>query len=906
MKTIKFLAALVLFMAAGMTNANAAVDFLGHSAIDFNGTWYYAGTNHSWCTGGAFNGANLGVVNGSISLGGQSQTWENGNVNWNSGVVTMGYRIDDGADQSIELHYYKFENNNNFFQSGGADFATSTIDISGLAFGHHTLAVWFNCGDAWDSNNSANYVASFTVLSIDTDYQPTDDGYYYINMPTDNQSNMTTIDMTGFTRPFKVYDAGGKDGNYPYDRYGGYLILKAPEGYVIQVTGSVQLIKGSSYVDYLSFINGDPSTWNNGNPWNKPADRLAQFVEPTASGNTIDIGAVTSADRGICLVLIAANDRSNGRTAGLDLTVNFISTSESHSISVGSATGGSATASPTSAAVNTPVTISATPDAGYLPNDFTAVDANGHSVPVTGGWYSGNEATLTMGASDVTVTPHFTNVLSADDGGLYVNTPYYNTPSTPKVVNIPAGVTSFKIYDYGGKDGKVQQQSNGYLLLKAPDGFLFEISGTSNLATNDIVNIYDGATNSSSSRLGYAAGPNGNLGLLESTGNQMLVYLWIQNTQGNAYDGIDLTVNVIDPQAQAFDITIESAANGSLSTTTTTGLHMNDDITLTVTPNPGYMLNGLTIQRTVGSDVYDVQFAGGLWYSGNPNEATFKMPLGNVTVTPVFAKTTELTANMVKGSQEIHIPNGVSSFKLYDDGGPGGDYSKSFTGTTEITAPCGYILRVSGTATVTNSSSNYIYIMDTTGYPKTIQENYYGNDDTPLTIGPIVSPEKWFAVEFRTGTAGTRPGFELTFEILPISELTETLYNKEATNLGAKVYWTTFYHADQAYELSAYAQAFTLTSDGALHLVGIDGKVVPAGCPVIVKCLKESVTYTATTRTAEPYPGNVLKGTTANLKVKDVYVLNAKNGVLGFYKFTGTLGSVTPGSTGKAYLESNL
>ena len=164
-------AALTLLLAvAGITNASAAASWVGSSAIYVNGTWYYAGTNFDWCAGGAFDGIDLGSIS-SLSLGGQSQNHEDGNdnggTNWKGGTVTMYYKIDGGEQKFITLQWtnygYGEYNNNNFFQSGGSNFTTTPIDISGLIPGNHTIEVYFWCDNAWDSNNSNNYKATFTI-----------------------------------------------------------------------------------------------------------------------------------------------------------------------------------------------------------------------------------------------------------------------------------------------------------------------------------------------------------------------------------------------------------------------------------------------------------------------------------------------------------------------------------------------------------------------------------------------------------------------------------------------------------------------------------------------------------------------------------------------------------------------
>ena len=179
----------LLLVVAAVTQASAAVDFLGNSAINVNGTWYYAGNSGmTWCTGGAFHNTNLGIFANTLPLGGQSQTWETGNKDWGSGTVIMYYKIDEGEVEHIDLTYYQFADNNNYFQSGGSNFATTNVDISSLTNGDHTLAVWFNCGDKWDSNSDANYVATFTVDSEHPNIgtiQWNTDGFYEINAESD-------------------------------------------------------------------------------------------------------------------------------------------------------------------------------------------------------------------------------------------------------------------------------------------------------------------------------------------------------------------------------------------------------------------------------------------------------------------------------------------------------------------------------------------------------------------------------------------------------------------------------------------------------------------------------------------------------------------------------------------------
>ena len=157
MKTSLFSFAATLLLAASVSSASARD--VKYSAVNVNGNWYYCGQYMDWCTSGAFNQANLGVIT-SLELGGQSQV--NTGNDWGGGTMTMGYTIDGGSVQSITLTYYGYTGTYNQLQSGGADYSITAVDISSLSAGKHTIAVWFQSEDTYDSNYNANYVATFT------------------------------------------------------------------------------------------------------------------------------------------------------------------------------------------------------------------------------------------------------------------------------------------------------------------------------------------------------------------------------------------------------------------------------------------------------------------------------------------------------------------------------------------------------------------------------------------------------------------------------------------------------------------------------------------------------------------------------------------------------------------------
>ncbi len=143
-------------------SAFAAAGWVGAGVINVNDSWWYADEHESttWASG-AFDGHDFGTIS-SLLLGGQIQLWDEGSADWGQGTAYMNYSIDGvAAAEPLSLTYYKFENNNNFFQSGGADWAPQAIDISGLEAGEHTLKVSFVDYDGLKP--TADYSAKFTT-----------------------------------------------------------------------------------------------------------------------------------------------------------------------------------------------------------------------------------------------------------------------------------------------------------------------------------------------------------------------------------------------------------------------------------------------------------------------------------------------------------------------------------------------------------------------------------------------------------------------------------------------------------------------------------------------------------------------------------------------------------------------
>ena len=58
--------------------------------------------------------------------------------------------------------------------------------------------------------------AADVTLSVDNDFAPNEAGHWYVNMPAHTLDHLTLSadDLTACGYTFKVYDDGGKNGNY--------------------------------------------------------------------------------------------------------------------------------------------------------------------------------------------------------------------------------------------------------------------------------------------------------------------------------------------------------------------------------------------------------------------------------------------------------------------------------------------------------------------------------------------------------------------------------------------------------------------------------------------------------------------------------------------------------------------
>ena len=470
------------------------------------------------------------------------------------------------------------------------------------------------------------------------------------------RNNIVEINLPVAVKSFKLYDHGGKMGDY-LRKSDDHFIFNAPTGYHFKVTGSMNL----------------DGIWDNLYVYDGMSTILFNH-HGAENGATYDVETIeTSLNR--MMVFFHADD-NNLNYAGLDLLVSIVP--NSYTVAIEPISGGTLSSDKESAVVGDIVTLTATPDEGYMLNGFVIKDASGNDVPFRGGDFIDKQGSFTMPAGNVTVTPVFTN----KPIDLFVTIPATGT----KTFEIPEGVESFKVYDDGGPDLAYSLAADGSLVLIAPEGSKIKFAGTGEAHAyrkGMIPSAYDG-TSSDATQLTWTKTifQNGFI----STSNAFMVNIKTLDVPFTQDDyefqrllGINATVTVISPSVQIVDV------DGGSVTADDVYPSEGDVVTLTATPDEGYMLNGFVIKDASGNDV---PFRGGDFID---KQGSFTMPAGNVTVTPVFTnKPIDLFVTIpATGTKTVNLLDGMNAFYVYDDGGSTGllGHSYNANGSLVLIAP---------------------------------------------------------------------------------------------------------------------------------------------------------------------------------------------------------------------------
>ena len=396
-----------------------------------------------------------------------------------------------------------------------------------------------------------------------------------------------------------------------------------------------------------------------------------------------------------------------------------------------------------------------------------------YSVDATGAMEEGKLMLTIKGKSPYFGSQSFimwvnTAVLTQDGDEKYVTIPE-KRKMTLKITEseIKDGLTSFKVYEAGGKNHVLGKEWDGVLVINIPDNsnYLIQLSGKALAADrtskNDLIDceliyegyltVYDNDEASGTILLenseliyDYLPSPVAIIPTITSTGKNLA----IRYREMYGYSDLDLSVTLV-PADRKYNVNLPDRFTGGQVTANLRQAKANDNITLTVTPDEGYMLNELRVVKADGEtlNVTDCNWYTD-WSETISKTVTFKMPTQNVTVAAVFTNKLNsdeggLYVNMPhSGTKNMVIPDNITSFKLYDDGGKDGDFQPLSDGTLAITAPSGKVMQFSGKSFMVDNSSSESYYAIYNDPPKSYgQKLAYGNQQKEETLYPVVSED---------------------------------------------------------------------------------------------------------------------------------------------------------------------
>ncbi|WP_407449631.1 InlB B-repeat-containing protein [Fibrobacter sp.] len=614
----------------------------------------------------------------------------------------------------------------------------------------------------WYNDKKASFKMPLSAVTVTSSY--TDDlsaeGGLYVNM---RKTSKFTATIPEGVNSFKVYDDGGNSGNYSGSNR-DTLVLKAPDGYVLRLSGSK---KTASSYDSLLVYNGSGANANS-------------LLKTYKSSYEQTIGNDLSSGSYMTLVFHSGSSRDYG----LNLTVQVISAVNQITYTNKNSGGSVTSGAPTTGKDGSTVNYTYSYDSGYMVSDITAVDADGKNVTVTGGWYNDKKASFKMPLSTVTITSSYTDDWSAE-GGLYINM----LKASKVVATIPKGVESFKVYDDGGKSGSYSGNNRDTLVIKAPEGYILQLSGTKKTASSyDSLLVYNGSgANANSLLKTYKSSYEQTISNVLSSDN----YMTLVFHSGSSLDyGLDLKVTLI---LVDYAIQVNSATNGKVSASKTTELHFGDTVSLNAVPNSGYMLKDVVAKDLSGNAVKVIQ------YSFSTSELI--MPAKDLVVTPSFTNTFTaaggLHLDMRRNKKvDVNVPSDIKSFKIYDNGGKDENYESSSRDTIVLKAPTGYRLTVTGCIKAERGwDSLYVFDGANTNKENQLIGTTSSTTNIETSVGSVSSTGEYMTLRFKSDGSNEYEGLDLTVTLEKInytithnSVTGGTLNSKDADTLGAEVY----------------------------------------------------------------------------------------------------------------------
>ena len=459
------------------------------------------------------------------------------------------------------------------------------------------------------------------------------------------------------------------------------LVLTAPDGYLIRIDNT------NTFHSFWFAYEGDVADYG--------GDVLTPINGYASIGNTMTI--------------INYESRTEAEEDILPLHISIVEANVAHSIYTQESDCGSVVSNLESAMAGTTVTLTATPNEGCMLAGIKVFDVKGEPdeaygypfgfINVTGGaWYTNNEGSFKMPYGDVVVIPYFIPIANTAEENLFIAIPEKDTVN----VELSAGVSSLKVYDYRGPENVYGNNNDGYLVLSAPEGYRLNITEAKveTIDESSYLSVRDGSGADAQEFLkmwGMEFEREGNEPLLPLASSGRTLTFHFKSDDRDIrfkpdYDwgwpqelmGVELTVEVYDPNKQ-FNIDVYEVSEGSAISDLTKAT-AGQMVTVTATPNNGYIFQGIVIYDSyTGNEL--IQIRDGAWYN---NSVKFAMPSRDIAIYPIFERTKEVEIAIPrKDTIKANIPDAIKKIYVHNYDG---SYSNNNDGTLTLTAPEGCIL----------------------------------------------------------------------------------------------------------------------------------------------------------------------------------------------------------------------
>ena len=281
------------------------------------------------------------------------------------------------------------------------------------------------------------------------------------------------------------------------------------------------------------------------------------------------------------------------------------------------------------------------------------------------------------------------------DGTYYVNMPKTGTDT----LMLDGTITSFKVYDDGGKSANYSNSCNGNIVIIAPEKYGFYYKGTVKTedTTHDPFAIYDEDGKQQLYR-------GGNFTITPSYlfCNSMKLYFKTDGSVTNT--GIALSVYLFNT-VSSNSITIDNSKSDGCVEASKSSAHYNDTITLSAHPDEGFLLDSIVVTDSIGQIVPISSYCH--WYY-DVNTVKFIMPAFAVNVVPTFVSKDSLYVEVPrKGTRTASIPKGVTSFRVRNERRDNGAYYSDAKGSLVLNVPEGYFITLSDTISMNDNGDKF-------------------------------------------------------------------------------------------------------------------------------------------------------------------------------------------------------